>query len=411
MSRQLTRFLPRRVALVLSLVLVGLATGVLVNGVLLRFALQAADSFFEQLDRVTPQAGGRPADPLQSGSAQSLIAWDTIGRDGRIYVESGPHEADIAGVIGRPAQTPLRVYVGMRSAPSLEERVQLALAEMLRVGAFDRSVLVVIMPVGTGWVDPPGIDSLEYLLAGNVASVALQYSYLTSPLSLVIEPDYGTDAAMALFSTVYAYWTTLPRATRPKLYLNGLSLGAHSSQASAQLLDLLGDPYDGALWVGPPFSSQIWRWATDHRKPGSPEWLPVFGNSSAIRFANRGAQLAEPAGPWGPLRIAFLQYPSDPIVFFDWSILYHPPNWLNAPRGPGVSEALTWYPVVTLFQLGMDMALAPTSPIGYGHIYAFGDYLDAWRALIDPPGWDDAGIAALKSSFVTIPADSTWSVP
>jgi len=401
--RRIHAFLPRRVALVLALVIVGLATGVLVNGVLLRFALHAADSFFEQLDRVTVQAGDPPANPLHSGSAASLIAWDTIGRDGRIYVESGPSQDDIARLIGRPALDPLRIYVGLRSAPSLAARAQLALQEMLRVGAFDRAVLVVIMPVGTGWVDPPGIDSLEYLLAGDVASVALQYSYLTSPLSLIIEPDYGADAARALFSTVYEYWTGLPPDGRPKLYLNGLSLGAHSSQASAQLLDLLGDPYDGALWVGPPYTSPIWRWATANRVAGTPEWLPVFGNSSAIRFANDGAQLGEPAGGWGPMRIGFLQYPSDPIVFFDWTILYQAPDWLDEPRGPGVSAALTWYPVVTLLQLGMDMALAPTSPVGFGHLYSADDYIEAWRALIDPPGWDDAAIARLKAQIVTFP--------
>lgn len=402
-SRRMMRYLPPRVALVLGFVIVGLAVGVLVNGVILRFGLQTADRFFEQLDRVAGQFGEPPNRPLQSGSAQSLVAWNTIGRDGRIYVETGPDQQAIEQLIGRPAQEPLRVYVGLRSAESTEQRARLALEELLRVGAFDRSILVVIMPVGTGWVDPPGIDSLEYLMAGDVASVALQYSYLTSPLSLLIEPDYGADAAQALFEVVYDYWTKLPHDNRPELYLNGLSLGAHSSQASAQLLDLLGDPYDGALWVGPPYTSPIWRWATNNRDPASPEWLPRFGNGSSIRFANDGAQLQEPQSPWGPMRIAFLQYPSDPIVFFDWSILYGAPAWMSGERGPGVSPALTWYPVVTLLQIGMDMALAQTSPVGYGHVYAAEDYIDAWRALVEPPGWDDAAIDDLKARIVTYP--------
>ena len=59
------------------------------------------------------------------------------------------------------------------------------------IGAFERSVLVLVMPVGTGWVDPAAVDTLEYLHGGDVASVALQYSYLTSVLSLWIEPEYG----------------------------------------------------------------------------------------------------------------------------------------------------------------------------------------------------------------------------
>jgi uncharacterized membrane protein len=395
-TRRLVRFVPRRVAFVLSLAIVGFVTVSLVNGLLLRNALRAADAFFERLDGLAGQYGEPPADPLHSGSTASLVPWTTIGRDGRIYVESGPSREEIEAAIGRPAMEPLRVYVGLRSAPTFAERADLALAEMLRVGAFDRSVLVVIMPVGTGWVDPAGIDSLEYLQAGDVASVALQYSYLTSPLSLVVEPDYGIEAAQVLFNTVYRYWTALPRDSRPRLYLHGLSLGAHGSQASTEVFDVLGDPFNGALWAGPPFTSPIWRWATANRQAGSPEWLPRFGNDTSIRFANRGSQLGEPDAEWGPMRLAFLQYPSDPIVFFDWSILYRAPDWMTGERGAGVSPALNWYPVVTFLQLGMDMALGLTSPVGYGHVYSAADYTDAWRALVEPPGWDDAGIERLK---------------
>lgn len=399
-SRRLVRYVPQRVALVGSLVLVGIVAMTLFNGVLMRGALRAADAFFLRLDSVAGQFGVAPANPVRSGSAQSLIDWSTIGRDGRIYADSGPTKAEIEAVIGRPALEPLRVSVGLRSAPTIEERAQLALAEMQRVGAFDRSVLIVVTPVGTGWVDPAGMDTLEFLMAGDVASVSLQYSYLLSPLSLVVEPDYGSDAAQALFNVVYAYWTALPHHSRPRLYLNGLSLGAHASQASAQLFDVLQDPFQGALWVGPPYTSGIWRWATDNRQPGTPEWLPKFGNQTTIRFTNQGGGLDVADVPWGPVRFAFLQHASDPIVFFSYDSLHREPDWLRGERGPDVSPILNWYPVVTFLQLGVDMALALEAPPGHGHDYAPADYIDAWRALVEPPGWDDAGIAALKAAMV-----------
>jgi uncharacterized membrane protein len=402
-SRQLVRIVPPRVAFVASLFLVGIVTATLVDGLLLRSALHTADAFFERLDGLAGQFGEAPVNPTHSGSAASLVPWETIGRDGRIYVESGPTKEAIEAVIHRPAMEPLRTYVGLRSAPTTEARAQLALEEMKRIGAFDRSVLVVITPVGTGWVDPPGIDTLEYLQAGDVASVALQYSYLTSPLSLVVEPDYGTEAAQALFNAVYDYWTALPHDRRPRLYLNGLSLGAHASQASTQVFDVLADPFQGALWVGPPFTSQIWRWATANRQPGSPEWLPHFGNATAIRFTNQGGNLAIPDIPWGPIRIAFLQHASDPIVFFSWSSLYQRPDWLSGERGSDVSPALTWYPIVTFLQLGMDMALGQTAPTGHGHLYAAAEYIDAWQALVEPPGWNAAGIATLKAALAEKP--------
>lgn len=395
----LGRIVPRRAALVGGILIVALLSSLIVDGVLVRWVLYAADRSYADFDRLVGSQQPPPADPLRSGSAASLIDWDTIGRDARSYVLSGPTREEIEATIGRPAVTPLRVYVGLRSAETVEERARLALAEMLRVGAFDRSVLVLIMPVGTGWVDPAAIDTLEFLHAGDVASVALQYSYLTSWLSLVSEPDVGVAAAQALFNVIYDYWTDLPRDGRPKLYLHGLSLGAYSSQASATLYDVLGDPFDGALWAGPPFASGTWRNLTENRDPDSPWWLPHFGDGSTVRFASHGQILDMTSVDWGPTRILYLQYPTDPIVFFEPTMLYTRPPWLTGERPPDVSPLLNWYPVVTFFQLLLDMALAQTSPIGFGHVYAPTDYLDAWTILTDPPGWTATSFLALRENL------------
>src|SRR5690606_7284857 len=184
--------------------------------------------------------------------------------------------------------------------------------------------------------------------------------------------------------------------------LHGLSLGALASQASAQLYDVLGDPFHGALWAGPPFSSPIWSWATANRQPDSPAWLPRFGNGTAIRFLNQFGTAHWRDVPWGPMRTVFLQYASDPIVFFRDDSDWQRPDWFAEPRGPDVSPALNWYPVVTFLQLLLDMALAQTSPIGYGHVYAPSDYVDAWVEVTQPDGWTAAQLDALKRA---IPAD------
>src|SRR5690606_8195658 len=112
---------------------------------------------------------------------------------------------------------------------------------------------------GTGWVDPAAIDGLEFLHHGDAASVAVQYSYLSSPLSLLFQPEYGAEASRALFIAVYNYWKSLPRERRPRLYLYGLSLGAMNSEISSELFEMLDDPINGALWSGPPFSSRDWK--------------------------------------------------------------------------------------------------------------------------------------------------------
>lgn len=398
-SRWLARVIPHRVAMIGGFIIVAMVSALLVDGLLLRRILNTADRFYAELDQLAGSYEAAPSDPLRSGSAASLVAWDTIGLDARVYVQSGPTEDEIVAATGRPAMSPLRVYVGLRSAPTVEERARLAFDEMVRVGAFERSILVLIMPVGTGWVDPPAIDTLEFLHGGDVASVALQYSYLTSWLALVTEPDLGVAAAKALFNIVYDHWRTLPPDTRPRLYLHGLSLGAYSSQAAATLYEILSQPFDGALWVGPPFASATWRNATANRTPGSPLWRPMVGDGSAIRFANHGQALEALGAPWGPIRILFLQYPSDPIVFFEPTMIYRKPDWLNGERPPDISPLLDWYPVVTFFQLLLDMALAQTSPVGYGHVYAPTDYLDAWISLTDPPGWTEDGLARLRDGF------------
>src|SRR5690606_12387458 len=198
------------------------------------------------------------------------------------------------------------------------------------------------------------------------------------------------------FNAVYKRWTAMPKDRRPALYLHGLSLGAYSSAASTSLYDVLSDPFDGALWVGPPFASTAWRTATANRNTGSPVWRPEIGDGSALRFANRGANLRT-GRSWGPMRIAFLQYPSDPIVFFEPAMLYREPAWLAGPRAPSISPLLNWYPVVTFLQVALDMALAQTAPIGFGHNYAPQDYFDAWVAVTDPPGWSATALEALRA--------------
>src|SRR5690606_18133074 len=103
----------------------------------------------------------------------------------------------------------------------------------------------------------------------------------------LVQPEYGAEAARALFRVVYEHWTRLPRDRRPRLYLHGLSLGAMNSQRSAQLFEMIGDPIDGAVWSGPPFESALWRSITRNRNPGSPAWRPEFRDGSLVRFMNQ----------------------------------------------------------------------------------------------------------------------------
>jgi len=396
------RFVPRRVANVVgAAVALGLFWTV-ANGVLFRVALHMLDASFRQADALIPPDSVAPVVATKTGSKASLIAWDKLGRQGRDFISTGPSAARIQALTGSTALEPIRVYVGLPAAETPGERARLALEELKRVGAFARAALVVITPTGTGWVDPPAIDTVECLFHGDIASVAQQYSYLVSPLSLLVEPDYGADAARALFGEVYGYWTTLPKDHRPKLYLQGLSLGAMNSERTIGLYDLLGDPVQGALWSGPPFASSLWRTLTEQRNPDSPFWLPRFRNGSFARFMNQDGGNVPSDTPWGPTRIVYLQYASDPITFFAFRYFYRPPAWLSEPRGPDVSPDLRWHPVVTGLQLGVDAAVSSETPVGFGHVFAARHYIDAWLEVTGVSDWSPASIARLKNEFEVV---------
>ena len=400
LAAQVRRVVPRRVANVAGAVIAIVIFWSLANNVLFRAALHVLDASFREFDALLEPDRPQPTAPGKTGGPESLISWQQLGRAGREFIASGPSADEIRAQTGRDAQEPIRVYVGLPGADSPTARAKLALAEMKRVGAFKRSTLVVVTPTGTGWIDPAAMDSLEYLLHGDVASVALQYSYLSSPLSLLAQPEYGSEAARALFAEVYGYWTTLPKDSRPKLYLHGLSLGAMNSARSAELFEMIGDPIQGALWSGPPFESRVWRAITDARNPGSPAWLPEFRDGAFVRFMNQHGSPVPADTPWGPMRIVFLQYASDAITFFDFRDLYRRPAWMYPPYGPDVSPELRWVPVVTMLQLALDMSVSTETPIGFGHVYAPQHYVDAWLAVTGAPDWAPDALASLKRHLI-----------
>lgn len=398
-TKRLRIVAPPRLAYLVGMALAAVLFWSAAEGVLFRALLHAADSSYRAMDELIETSDGPPADYAKDG--QPLISWDDLGRMGRTFVAGGPAAADIAAFRGAPALDPIRVYVGLKAADTPEARAKLALQELIRRGGFERSTLVVITPTGTGWVDEQAVDPLDYLLGGDVASVAVQYSYLASWLSLLVEPDYGSTTSRALFQEIYRHWKALPRDSRPKLYLFGLSLGALSTEQASELFEVIGDPYQGVLLAGPPFPSRIWHSMTERRNAGSPAWLPSVGDGSFVRFTAQKDALAIPGATWGPMRTVYLQYASDPITFFEPSSFYREPEWMKAPRGPDVSPQLSWYPVVTFLQLGLDLAMATTTPIGHGHVYAAAHYIDAWREVLALEDWSVHDLERLKQKFRT----------
>lgn len=387
---RLYRVMPPRRANVLGFVAVVVILFVVTRDGILDSVVAGLDESYETAQVLFEKAPPPPDDPRKTGSAASLVDWAAIGEPGRDYITTGPDAADIQAFTGRPALNPIRVYVGRANGDTPRERAELALAELQRLGAFDRKVLIIASPTGTGWMDPGAMDPVEFMHGGDIATVAVQYSYLQSPLALILETNAGLEQAIALQDVVHGYWKTLPRESRPRLYVHGLSLGAWSSMHATNIFRLLDDPIDGAFWAGPPFPSGFWNYVQNQRNPGSPWVLPVIGEGSLIRYASHTADAAQAKGEWGNMRIVFLQYSSDPVVFYDPASLWRAPQWMREPAAADMSDYFVFVPIVTQFQLALDMALSFGAPPGYGHTYFARDYIGPWVQVTNPEGWTPA---------------------
>src|SRR3954452_4554027 len=391
----LGRILPHRMARPLGVVVVTALVIFLLNGVLFQGLVEAMNSAFSVKDDGTEQGAVQPTASERSGSPESLVPWQDLGLQGRNFTGTGPTVEQLADFSGRRAVQPVRAYVGLASAEDVDDRAALAVRELQRAGGFDRSVLVVVTTTGTGWVDPAASDSLEYELNGDTAMVAMQYSYLPSWLSFLVDQVKARDAGRALFDAVYGAWSQLPPDRRPALYVFGESLGSFGGEAAFSGLADITNRTDGVLWAGPPNFNELWRGLVDDRDPGSPEWLPVLDAGRTVRFADQPADLGRPPGPWDGPRVTYLQNASDPIVWWSPRLLLHRPDWLRGTRGPDVSPSMFWMPFVTFWQVTADLVFAVGVPDGHGHVYV-ADYVNGWAHVAQPPGWTHSDTERLR---------------
>ncbi len=395
-ARGLERWMGRRAARGLGWVLVVGATVAVLSGVVLDGAIAVADRSFSVLDTTTNEAVAGPLTAARSGSAASEIGFDTLGFQGRNFVGTGPTAAQIAAYSGTPAVDPIRAYAGIASAPDVEDRAALAVNDLIRLGGFERDYLLVAGTTGTGWVDPGGIDSLEYLTNGNVASVAIQYSYLPSWVSFIVDQSRAREAGRALVDAVYERWSALPTGGRPKLLVFGVSLGSFSTEAAFSGEFDLRIRTDGVLWAGPPSFNSLFTEFTNGREPGSPEIQPVFRDGRTVRFSDNPDVTPPPVStPWDGSRVLYLSHPSDPVTWWSTDLVLRRPDWLAEPRGADVLPEMVWIPFVTFWQVTADMAEPVPVPSGHGHSFT-AQYVDGWVQVIRPPGWTAAKSAALQ---------------
>ncbi len=379
----------------------------LVNGVLVRGFIAGTSAMFQPQNETTRPGIEQPVRDERSGSPASYAPWDTLGFQGRNFVATGPHADELTRLNGLPAKEPIRIYAGLQTADTTAGRVAVLLSELQRTKAFERKLLVIIPTTGTGWVDPVAARSIESMYNGDTALVAMQYSYLPSWISFLADHEKSVEAGRAMIDAIHQRWLQWPENSRPKLALYGESLGSMAGQgAFGYLPDVVDMGFSSVLWVGPPNASTLWKALTVRRDPGSPEYQPRYDAGRTVRFA-QGSGAEEIAGvaaapPWKGTRVLYLQHPSDPVVWWSPDLLFERPDWLKEPPGFDRSAAMRWYPIVTFWQVGADMAgnvtSAQASPAGHGHNY--GDsQLDGWAAVAAPEGWTAEDTQRIRRSL------------
>jgi uncharacterized membrane protein len=392
---RLDRFAPPRVSAVIVVFLLVALTIALLNGVVVKFTMRTLNNTFETVNNEMSPDTAAPKTPLRSGGPQSLASWESLGHQGRIFVEGGPTVAQLTAFNGAPATEPIRAYAGLESADGITATAELAARELQRTGGLHRAVIAVGTTTGTGWINEAEADALEYMYNGNTAIVSMQYSFLPSWLSFLVDKNNARHAGQALFEAVDRLVRQLPEAQRPKIVVFGESLGSFGGEAPFLSLNNVLARTDGALFSGPTFQNTIWTDLTATRDRGSPEWLPIYDDGRNARFVARPDDLDRPHTAWPHPRVVYLQHASDPIAWWNPDLLFRKPGWLREKRGYDVLAETEWIPVVTFLQVSADMAVAVDVPQGHGHVYV-ADVANGWAAVLEPPGWTPEKTARLR---------------
>jgi uncharacterized membrane protein len=271
-------------------------------------------------------------------------------------------DTQITNVMGEVAIDPVRAVIPRDG--SVEERADLAVAELEALGGFERSVIVVASPTGVGYVNYVMAEALEYLTRGNCAIVVPQYAMVPSALALDKTRE-GTQLQAAVLEAISRRIRRIPPARRPRLYQFGESLGAQVALDVAAVggiarLDSLD--VTAGLYLGVPFRSRTWHaWAAEPR---------------AVDPHGRMICVSEPdEAPDTPGQHLMVVHNDDPVNKFAYTMFIRRPWWFGAPetRPPMVPRETLFRPVssfvIAVFDLLNAMNQKPGVFQRVGHDY------------------------------------------
>ena len=311
-------------------------------------------------DRALTEA---PADRYVTGGPGSVVDYDTLSREGRRFVRWRVSASELEAAAVTQPQEPLRIFIGYDSSQTLAGRVDLAMAELERLKAFDRAHLLAICPAGSGYANSVPVEAMEFFTHGDCASVVVQYGLLPSMLSLNRIPD-AADGYRLLLDRIRQRIAALPFGNRPLLHLYGESLGANIAQVALERSPALADggrttitDVDSVLFVG---------------SPGGTHLRDELADQPEIVHVDRWQDLPVDVPP--NCQFWFLDHDADPVTRFESTLARRRPHWLSRePRGRNIPEDMLWLPLLTWQQVLLDVAYATQAQSGMfrslGHDY------------------------------------------
>jgi uncharacterized membrane protein len=351
--------------------------------------------------RIEPAFSSPPSNGHVSGGPNSISPYAHLGLQGRRYVSEVVTPEVIEKTLGVSAIAhPIRAYVGVELEPIYATgRSELALDEMERLGAFDRSHLLLVSPTGTGWVDHTMIESAEILTRGDIATACIQYGKAPSFLELQ-GVSLGRAQFRQLLWGVKQRLLAVPEEKRPKVLVFGESLGAWSSSDVVMHQGIAGFDHYGihrALWFGLP---GLARWSKTGMREGR---NPLTPEGTVDAFDHFEQYQALTADEKASLRAIVVDHDNDPISQISLRLAVKRPPWLDGHRGRGVPETMKWTPVITFTQVITDamnaMVTIPGEFKSFGHDYR-ADTAEFVRAAYDLPALSEEQMAALHDTLI-----------
>lgn len=346
-------------------------------GIMVASAMWGVDALYRGVekagDAVESAYNSQPRSPHVSGGPASLVPWTSLSREGRRFVNMVLTPTEIDQVLPdrkHGAIPPVRAFVSLGSADTPLDRAVLMMDEMERLGAFDRSIICVASPTGSGYVNYVVAETLEYLTGGDCATVTVQYSLRPSILS-IDRISLGRENNLALLTLLNRRLARIPEKRRPRLVIVGESLGAQTLQDTVihRGTDGLRDfGVERALFIGTPEGSG---WAREWRR----DPVVTDPHDQVVEVGGFAGWQRLPLRRKASAQYVLLTHPEDPIARFGPLIALVRPRWLDPRRenGPGVPPEMRWRPFLTFFVTLSDMLNAqnvvPGIFVGAGHDY------------------------------------------